>query len=304
MSETAIKLFLVDGEPSGARRVQQALEREGVASQVDFIGAAQPGQFEDQPYVELDRLRALLLENQRLVTTGRLAASIAHEINNPLEAVTNLLYLIGMETGLTPQGRDFLITAQSELTRVAQISKQSLNFNRETPNPLPVEPCHLLEEVLALYRRPAKEKRIQIRREYQSGGTFTARPGEIRQVFSNLVANAIEATAPGGAIRVRVRAAHLWSDAGQQGIRITIADTGSGIPANVRHRLGQPFFTTKGQHGTGIGLWLSQSILQRYGGSLQLASSTSVHHHGTVFSIFLPTNLRPVVVETHERAIA
>lgn len=304
MSETAIKLFLVDGEPVGARRVQQALEREGVQSEVDFLLTSAPEEFKNQPYVELDRLRSLLLENQRLVTTGRLAASIAHEINNPLEAVTNLLFLLGMETGLTPQGRNFLATAQSELARVAQISKQSLNFNRETPNPLPIEPCNLLEEVLALYNRHAKDKRIHIRREYRSGGTFTARPGEVRQVFSNLVANAIEATGTGGAIRVRVRAAHLWSDAGQQGIRVTIADTGSGIPASVRHRLGQPFFTTKGQHGTGIGLWLSQSIIQRYGGVLQLSSSTSAHHHGTVFSVFLPTNLRPVVVETHERAIA
>jgi signal transduction histidine kinase len=245
-----------------------------------------------------------MIENQRLIATGRLAASIAHEINNPLEAVTNLLYLLRGESGLTPQGRGFLVMAQSELNRVAQISKQALNFNRETANPVRVEPCSLLEEVLGLYGRRAEEKRIEIRREYRSDSMITAFPGEVRQVFSNLVANALEATSVRGRIRVRVRQTRLWSDAGQHGLRITIADTGSGIPAEVRRRLGEPFFTTKGQQGTGIGLWLSQTILHRYGGSLQVWSSTLKDHHGTVFSVFLPTNMRPAIVEPTHRDVA
>jgi signal transduction histidine kinase len=184
------------------------------------------------------------------------------------------------------------------MTRVVEISKQALNFNRETANAIRVEPCGLIEDVLALYSRRAQEKRIDIRREYRTDSTITAFPGEIRQVFSNLVSNAIEATASEGRIRVRVSRARLWSDAGQEGLRITIADTGCGIPAQVRRRLGEPFFTTKGQKGTGIGLWLSQSILQRYGGHMQLRSSTLEHRHGTVFTIFLPTNLRPAIVES------
>ena len=297
--EKAIKLFVVDGEPADGRRVQQALDQAGVPSEISSVHA------DAEPHgVELERLRHLLIENQRLITTGRLAASIAHEINNPLEAVTNLLYLLRSESGLTPQGRGFLVMAQSELNRVAQISKQALNFNRETEHPVRVEPCGLLEEVLGLYTRRAQEKRIQIRREYRSESTITAFPGEVRQVFSNLIANAIEATARGGRIRVRVRQTRLWSDAGQQGLRITVADTGSGIPAQVRRRLGEPFFTTKGQKGTGIGLWLSQTILRRYGGNLQLWSSTLEEHHGTVFSVFLPTNMRPAIVEAAHRDVA
>lgn len=302
--EKAIKLFLVDGEPAGERLVQQALEREGVQSEVSSLPRIEMGGEDEQPELDLDRLRTLLIGNQRLITTGRLAASIAHEINNPLEAVTNLLYLLRGESGLTPEGRGFLVMAQSELTRVAQISKQVLSFNRETPHPVRVEPCALLEDVLGLYGRRAEEKRIQIRREYRSDSLITAFPGEIRQVFSNLVTNAIEATATGGRIRVRVREGSLWSDSGQKGLRITIADTGSGIPAQVRRRLGEPFFTTKGQHGTGIGLWLSHSILQRYGGSLHMWSSTLERRHGTVFSMFLPTNMRPAIVEPARRDVA
>lgn len=309
IDDTAIKLFLVDGEPAGERRVQQALERAGVQSEVSSIpvssipGGGARGDAEPPP-LELERLRSLLIENQRLITTGRLAASIAHEINNPLEAVTNLLYLLYGEGGLTPQGREFLTMAQSELNRVAQISKQALNFNRDTAHPARVEPCGLIEDVLGLYGRRAEEKRIQIRREYRSESLITAFPGELRQVFSNLITNALEATGPGGRIRVRVRAARLWSDAGQQGLRITIADTGSGIPVQVRRHIGEPFFTTKGQRGTGIGLWLSQSILRRYGGSLQVWSSTLEYHHGTAFSVFLPTNMRPAIVEPTQRDVA
>lgn len=312
-NKPAIKLVLIDGEPDRARSVQAALARQGMNSEVE-IGASgetpDSGQRRDSDerqrvlVVELDRLRGLLLENQKLVTTGRLAASIAHEINNPLEAVMNLLYLLAMETGLTPQGRSFLTSAQAELARVAQISKQALNFNRETRHPVRVEPCGLVEEVLSLYSRRAQEKQIEIRREYRNDRTLTALPGEIRQVVSNLVANAIEATGPGGAIRVRVRTARLWSDEGQEGLRITIADTGCGIPAEVRQRLGELFFTTKGQRGTGIGLWLSHGILQRYGGQFQLWSRTSERRHGTVFSIFLPTNMRPIVVEPSRRVVA
>jgi len=307
--EKATKLFVVDGEPSDGGRVEQSREQgsvreQGVHAEVSSVPSMKARANTSAPALELDRLRSLMIENQRLIATGRLAASIAHEINNPLEAVTNLLYLLRSESGLTPQGRGFLVMAQSELNRVAQISKQALNFNRETAHPVRVEPCSLLEEVLGLYGRRAEEKRIEIRREYRSDSMITAFPGEVRQVFSNLIANALEATAVRGHIRVRVRQTRLWSDAGQQGLRITIADTGSGIPAEVRRRLGEPFFTTKGQQGTGIGLWLSQTILQRYGGSMHVWSSTLKDRHGTVFSVFLPTNMRPAIVEPTHRDVA
>jgi signal transduction histidine kinase len=296
--EKRMRLFLVHGEPDRSDKVQPAPEGEaqGVPAAVLPEDAA-------QAIVDLERCRALLLENQKLVTVGRLATSIAHEINNPLEAVTNLLFLIATEKGLTPQGRVFVATAQAEMNRVSQISKQALNFNRETPHAVRVEPCGLMEDVLALHGRRAQEKGIHIRREYRTNSTITAFPGEIRQVFSNLVSNAIEATAPGGSIRVRVSASRVWSDTGEEALRITIADTGCGIPAEVRRRVGEMFFTTKGQKGTGIGLWLAQSILHRHGGHMQLSSSTSKHRHGTVFTIFLPTTMRPSIVES-KRVVA
>jgi two-component system NtrC family sensor kinase len=290
--EKRMRLFLVQGEPDRSGKVQPA--RDGEAQAVTTPASPQDV---EQAIIDLERCRALLLENQKLITVGRLAATIAHEINNPLEAVTNLLYLIATEKNLTPQGRIFVATAQAEMTRVAQISKQALNFNRETPHAIRVEPRGLMDDVLALHGRRAQEKGVHIRREYRTNSTITAFPGEIRQVFSNLVSNAIEATAPGGSIRVRVSASRVWSDTGEEALRITIADTGCGIPAEVRRRVGEPFFTTKGEKGTGIGLWLAQSILQRHGGHLQLWSNTSKHRHGTVFTAFLPTKMHPVMFE-------
>jgi signal transduction histidine kinase len=296
--EKRMRLFLVHGEPDRQDKVQQAPEGE-----VQAVGAPVSSQDAGQAIADLERCRALLLENQKLVTVGRLATSIAHEINNPLESVTNLLYLIATEKGLTPQGRVFVATAQAEMNRVSQISKQALNFNRETPHAVRVEPCGLMEDVLALHARRAQEKGIHIRREYRTNSTLTAFPGEIRQVFSNLISNAIEATATGGSIRVRVSASRVWSDTGEEALRITIADNGCGIPTEVRRRVGEMFFTTKGQTGTGIGLWLAQSILHRHGGHMQLASSTSKHRHGTVFAIFLPTTMRPAIAQS-KRVVA
>lgn len=245
---------------------------------------------------EFDRAAEILRENQKLIAIGRLTASIAHEINNPLESITNLLYLMEMDRGSTEKWEEYLHTAQRELNRVVQISKQTLTFSRETSVPMRVQPCDLIEEVLVLYGRKIADKNLRVVKQYESSEAVTVFPGEMRQVLSNLIANAIEATQPGGTLIFRIRPARNWSDQGVRGIRLSIADTGSGMSASVRRRLGEPFFTTKGQHGTGLGLWVTRSILNRYGGSLQLRSSVAAEHHGTVFSMFLPTNLRPHMV--------
>ncbi|MBW4028354.1 MAG: HAMP domain-containing histidine kinase [Acidobacteria bacterium] len=237
-----------------------------------------------------------LRENQKLIILGRVTASIVHEINNPLESITNLLFLLQEEPGLPEKAHLYLTMAQQELNRVAQISRQTLNFSRETSTPIKSQLDDLLEEVLSLYSRRITEKKLTIVRRFETHGSTNVYPGEMRQVFSNLIANAIEATAAEGRIEVRIRAARKWSDPKVSGLRITVADTGTGIPLTVRRRLGEPFFTTKGQQGTGLGLWVSQSIVERYGGSVQLRSSIVPEHHGTVFSIFLPTNLRPSAV--------
>lgn len=244
--------------------------------------------------VNVDQVTELLRENQKLITLGRLAASIAHEINNPLESITNLMYL--MEKQTSGETAEYLKLAQRELARVVQISKQTLTFSRETSAPVKVQLSDLIEEVLGLHARHIGDKRLKIVRQYETYDPVTVFPGEMRQVLSNLIANAIEATPARGRIVVRIRPSRRWSGHGARGLRLSIGDNGSGIPEEVRNRLGEPFFTTKGQSGTGLGLWVTQSILSRYGGSLQLRSSTASDRHGTVFSVFLPLNLRPLAV--------
>jgi signal transduction histidine kinase len=246
---------------------------------------------------ELDRTAVLLRENQKLITLGRLAASIAHEINNPLESITNLLYLLGEERDLTGSARSYLALAQKELGRVGQISRQTLNFSRETTGPVRAKIDELLEEVLSLYSRRTMEKNLRVERQYDCPEEALVYPGEMRQVLSNLITNAVEASSPNGRLRVRVRCTRSWTHSGVRGIRVSVGDNGSGIPLEVQRRLGEPFFTTKGQRGTGLGLWVTRAIVERYGGEMQLRSSVHPRRHGTVFSIFLPTNLRPRVVE-------
>ncbi len=246
---------------------------------------------------ELERASGMLRDNQKLIGVGRLAATIAHEINNPLESVTNLLYLLGEEKSLSEAARGYLTLAQRELERVAQISHQTLNFARETAGPQRARIDELLEEVLSLYSRRIAEKNLRIERRYDCREEALVFPGEMRQVLSNLVTNAIEASTMNGRLCLRVHGSRSWSDPGVRGIRVAVGDTGTGIPAEVQRRLGEPFFTTKGQRGTGLGLWVTRSILSRYGGEIQLRSSTGVDRHGTVFSIFVPTNLGPRAVE-------
>lgn len=246
--------------------------------------------------LELERAADLLRENQKLLTLGRLAASIAHEINNPLEAVTNLLYLMEIEHGSPEKCAEYLKMAQGELNRVVQISKQTLTFSRETSTPVRLQLADLIEEVLVLYGRKIADKNLRVIRQYESSEAVLAFPGEMRQVLSNLITNAIEATEGNGKLLFRIRNAHKWPDEGIRGLRVSVADTGSGIAPEARIRLGEPFFTTKGQSGTGLGLWVTRSILNRYGGSLRFRSSTCEDRHGSVFTLFMPTDRRPLMV--------
>jgi two-component system NtrC family sensor kinase len=248
---------------------------------------------------EVQRAHDALLDNQKLMAIGRLAASIAHEINNPLESITNLLYLLRTDPNLSASAETYVGMAEKEMERVAQISKQTLNFYRETRTPVQVRPADLLEEVLFLYSRKIEERQMQVVRQFRTDEKVLVYPGEIRQVLSNLVTNAIEASAVRGRLILRVHRARLWSDEGITGIRIVVADEGTGISAETRQNLGQLFYTTKGQRGTGLGLWVTRAIVQRYGGEIQLYSSMREGRHGTVFSIFLPTNMRPQPVRVN-----
>ena len=241
---------------------------------------------------EAQQAYSALVENQKLIAIGRLAASIAHEINNPLESITNLLYLLRTESSLSPNAENYVDLAEREMERVAQISRQTLNFYRETRTPVEVSPAELLDEVLVLYSRRIEERRIEVVRQYRTDASLVVFPGEMRQVLLNLVTNAIEASPVGGKLVLRVSRARKWSE-GISGVRIVIADNGCGIPADTRQHIGELFYTTKGQRGTGLGLWVTRTIIQRYGGELRLYSSTQTHRHGTCFSIFLPANMRP-----------
>ena len=251
---------------------------------------------QERDRLELERAADVLRENQKLLTLGRLAASIAHEINNPLESITNLLYLMEIDRSSSQKSAEYLRLAQRELNRVVHISKQTLTFSRESSTPVRLQLAELIEEVLVLYGRNISEKDLRVVRQYESSEAITAFPGEMRQVLSNLITNAIEASERNGAVTIRIRDTRKWSDLGVRGLRFSIADNGSGVSPEARKRLGEPFFTTKGHAGTGLGLWVTRSILSRYGGNIQLRSSTSAERHGTVFSVFLPTNMRPLVV--------
>ena len=282
----------------GAAEVLQSGEFDRLPSALArAIKVRQSAVLQDRVQIESERTALMLRDNQKLITVGRLAASIAHEVNNPLESVINLLYLLGEQPDLSQAARSYLDLAQHEVERVSQISRQTLNFSRETSGPVRVRIDNLLDEVLALYHRRILEKHLRVERQYHCPEDAIVFPGEIRQVLSNLVANAIEASSHNGRLHLRVRCTRNWSDPGVRGVRVSVGDNGIGIDPVVQRRLGEPFFTTKGQRGTGLGLWVTRSIVQRYGGEIHLRSSVSPARHGTVFSVFLPTNLRPQAVD-------
>lgn len=238
-----------------------------------------------------ERLRTehALRRSEKLAATGRLAASIAHEINNPLAALTNLIYLIESEAVLDVV-RQYAHTAQEELARVAHITRQTLAFYRESTAPTQMNLAELIESALFLYASAIRNKNIEIKRELRFDGSIHGYANELRQVFSNLVGNAIEAMPKDGCLRVRTYLSHEWSNSRKPGVRVVIGDTGEGIRPDHRAHLFEPFFTTKAEKGTGLGLWVSQGIVEKHGGFIRLKSSTGPQQRGTVFTIFLPTD--------------
>jgi PAS domain S-box-containing protein len=229
-----------------------------------------------------------LRRSEQLAATGRLAATISHEINNPLEGVINLLYLIETHPRVDRSIRDYVEIAQQELARVAHIAKQTLGFYRETNEASPVNLSEILEALLRVYARKIDAKRLKVETRFDFRGNIRAYPGEMRQVFSNVLINALEASPAGGHVKLHVTWAREWNGAGRKGVRVVIADTGPGIRPEHRQRIFEPFFTTKGDKGTGLGLWVTQGIVHKHGGSVRLRSSVHPGRSGTVFSFFLP----------------
>jgi two-component system, chemotaxis family, CheB/CheR fusion protein len=227
--------------------------------------------------------------SERLAVAGRMAATIAHEINNPLEAVTNILYLLAQKEPLSESGRKYVQAAEEELRRVGQITRTTLGLYRERDVAVaPVNISELLESILVLYNRRLLTLGVKVERSFESPGTVMGVAGELRQVFSNLIANAMDAlTASGTKLIVHVRDSRDWRALGRHGVRVDIADDGVGMSPETRTNLFQPFFTTKGEKGTGVGLWVSRGIIAKHGGSMRLRSNTGLRH-GTCFSVFLP----------------
>jgi PAS domain S-box-containing protein len=227
-----------------------------------------------------------LRTTERLASVGRMAATVAHEINNPLEAVTNLLYL-AKSCAINEDGRNYLATMEVELDRISQLTKQTLGFYRETKAPGAVRVGPMLDQLISVLGVRARNKGVEIRSEIRRDPEIYAIAGEIRQVIINLVSNSIDAVGSGGLIRLRVDATR-FNGQDSPGIRITIADSGSGIPLSIRSKLFEPFFTTKQDVGTGLGLWVCTNIVKRHHGSIRVKSSTAPGRSWTVFSVFLP----------------
>jgi PAS domain S-box-containing protein len=226
-----------------------------------------------------------LRRSEKLAATGRLAASIAHEINNPLESVINSLYLALQDTGLAPRTRAFLQTAEQELARVSQITTQTLRFHRQSKAAAVVDLSEIMRSVLTLFRSRLIGRHIQIFTECQADARICCFEDEIRQVFANLVSNSLDAIAIGGRLLIRIRTTRRGAF---RGVRVTVADTGCGIPANIRQRIFEPFFSTKDATGIGLGLWVSDGILRKHAARWCFRSSTHPGRHGTIFSLFFP----------------
>jgi PAS domain S-box-containing protein len=239
-----------------------------------------------------DRKRSedALRKAEKLAVTGRLAASIAHEINNPLEAITNILFLLKNYSGLQDGATNYVSMAEYELRRISEITQQTLRFYRQPTMPARTNMTELLGSVLSLYQGRFNSLNLQIEREYDPELELFCYSGEIRQVLANVVGNSIDASQDRGRLIVRARASHSWKDPQRAGVRFTVADTGTGMDREARKRAFEAFFTTKESTGTGLGLWVSLEILNKHHGIVHLRSRTAGEgkSSGTVFQFFIP----------------
>ncbi len=218
------------------------------------------------------------------------AASLAHEINNPLEALLNLLYLIDRDAILTEKSHHYLDLAREEARRISQISHAAMNQLRETAGPENTDVPALLQSVLDFYQSRFEARGISVSTRYCHNGNLSVYRLPLRQLFTNLLLNAADAMPEGGKMQARISHAHAWSGRRRRGLRLTFADNGYGIAAKDLPRICDPFFTTKGSAGNGLGLALVTNTVEKHGGVLRVRSSTTPGRSGSVFTIFLPAN--------------
>jgi PAS domain S-box-containing protein len=239
-----------------------------------------------------------LRKAEKLAAMGRVAGIIAHEINNPLEAIRNAFYLLQHHPTLDDTARTYTRIADEELTRVAHITRQTLSFYRESKEAVPVSISEILNDILALQARLLERNGIILETEYGGDGPVLGFPGELKQVFLNLIGNAIQAMPEGGRLRIRVAEA-VEKGLQRGGVRVFICDTGSGIRPEDAKQLFEPFFTTKSTKGTGLGLWISKGIVQKYQGIIRFRSMKFPRGHITAFSVFIPKAASPQMSESH-----
>jgi len=231
-------------------------------------------------------LEEALIRSEKLALMGRMTATIAHEINNPLAAVMNLLILAQHNPDCPKQIRDDLAKAESELNRVSHITRQVLGFYRDCSRPAAVLVADVLDEALALFETKINAKGVEIAKDYGAGVKITIVAGELRQVFSNIIANSLDAVADHGAIKLRI--AEKTAQAGKSIARITLADNGKGIETSALSHIFEPLFTTKESVGTGLGLWVCKQLVEKHRGGIHFRSSTRLGRRGTTFVVELP----------------
>jgi PAS domain S-box-containing protein len=236
---------------------------------------------------ELRRAQAAVLQAEKLAATGRLAATIAHEINNPLEAVTNCIYLVRTTDGLPEGVRQHLELADRELARVAQIAQQTLGFYRDSSKEQWLRVSDVIHDIVRLYEHRLRSRQLTIEVAAESDAKIYMKQGDLKQALSNLLVNAIDASNPGGRLRLHLQQTTNPTNGVEPGVRITLADNGAGIAPEVQRHIFEPFFTTKADTGTGIGLWVTRSLIEKRGGYLRFRSRQG-DHAGTVMSFFLP----------------
>jgi signal transduction histidine kinase len=244
-----------------------------------------------------------LVRSERLAAMGRLAGIIAHEINNPLEAVSNAIYLLADHPSLDQEARYYIQLANKELARLAHITKQTLSFYRESQQPVMVSLPDILDNVIELQSRRFQLNGITVDKRYRSAGTIQGFPGELKQVFLNIIGNAVQAMPQGGRLRVQLFSSRERRT-GRQGVRVSVHDTGVGIRPEDARQIFEPFFTTKETKGTGIGLWISKGIIQKYDGTIRFRSMRLKQGHGTCFSVFIPAAVATRATESAAEMIA
>ncbi len=274
-------VFEVDGverryEPGNLALAQDLADRAALALQNATLYRAQ------------QTAQAALVQSEKLAAAGRLSAAIAHEINNPLEAITNLIYLIDTSGEISPTVKGYVQEALSELSRLTHIARQSLGFYRELTGAQQFDLNESVEDTLNIYLKRFAAKKLDIERHYAPGSLeLRAVKGEVRQVISNLLVNAYDALANGGRLTIETDRA-AGGEGEPERVLLRVIDDGPGIPEEVLEQIFEPFFTTKQGTGTGLGLWVSQTIVEKHGGTIEVRTSMDPERHGTTFEVVLP----------------